>query len=141
MTREETVEFFAARQVLWSRRDAAGLAALHTEDGIVVSPLLATVHGRPAIEQSYNALFGPFPDMDVVGADLLIDGDRVAQVFSATATHVNDFYGLPGTGRRFTIHGVAICTLEGHLIAHEQRIYDYTALLLQIGVLKVKPGH
>ena len=48
--------------------------------------------------------------------------------------------GLPATGRQFKFPVVAVFTLEGGLIVHERRIYDFTGLLTQIGVLKAKPA-
>jgi hypothetical protein len=30
--------------------------------------------------------------------------------------------------------------MEGELIAHETRIYDFTGLLVQVGVLRAKPA-
>jgi hypothetical protein len=33
-----------------------------------------------------------------------------------------------------------LCTLENGLIRHERRIYDFTDVLVQIGVLKIKPA-
>jgi hypothetical protein len=34
---------------------------------------------------------------------------------------------------------VFVCTLDDGLVVHEQRIYDFTGMLMQIGVLKAKP--
>jgi hypothetical protein len=63
----------------------------------------------------------------------------VAQPFMLRATHSSEFFGVPATGRRFEIHGVMLYALDHGQISHEQRIYDFTALLIQIGVLKAKP--
>jgi predicted ester cyclase len=141
MTRDAIVDLLTKRQDRWRQHDAIGLADCHAEQGVVVSPMFATMRGRPAIENSYRALFTTFPDWDFVPGDLLIDGDRAAQIFRATATHTNDFHGLPGTGRRFEISGVRVIKFENDLIAWEHRIYDFTSLLIQIGVLKAKPGY
>jgi len=122
------------------RRDPAALAADHAIDGIVVSPMFATVRGRPAIEESYRALFTAFPDWRLTVEETVIDGNKAAAVFRATATHVNEFFGLPGTHKRFEIHGVLFVIAENGLIAHEQRIYDFTGLLIQVGVLRAKPA-
>jgi predicted ester cyclase len=54
-------------------------------------------------------------------------------------THSGPFFGLAATGKRYQIHGVFLDTLKGGLIARERRMYDFTALLLQIGVLRAKP--
>jgi steroid delta-isomerase-like uncharacterized protein len=142
MVREETVAFFKHREELWRRRDAVGLAAGHTESGVLESPMFGTVHGRGAIEKSYRDLFTAFADLDVIIDDLIVDSDNrlVGQVFRASATHVHDFYGLPGSGRRFELRGVFVAKMDGGRIEHERRFYDFTGLLVQVGVLKAKPG-
>jgi hypothetical protein len=48
--------------------------------------------------------------------------------------------GLPGSGKAFHIHGVQIFSIVNGLIAHERRIYDFTGLLIQLGVLRGRPG-
>ena len=48
--------------------------------------------------------------------------------------------GVPATRKPFRLPIVFLCTLEDGLIVHERRIYDFTGLLVQIGVLKAKPA-
>ena len=69
-----------------------------------------------------------------------MNGDRVAQVFSAEATHVGEFMGLRGTNRRFKIQGVRLFEMGDGLVQHERRLYDFTGLLIQVGVLRGKPA-
>ena len=68
------------------------------------------------------------------------DGDRAAYVFTHMATHVGETFGFPPSGRRVTIRGVCLFRFEGDRIAAEQRLYDFTQLMLQLGVLKAKAG-
>jgi len=138
MTRAEVAAFFAGRQVHWNAHDARTLASGHAEHGVVKSPMHGTREGREAIEDSYDALFSMFPDWRFVGDELLIDGDRVAQVFTAEATHVGEFMGLRGTNRRFRIQGVRMYEMQDGLIRTERRLYDFTGLLIQVGVLRSK---
>ena len=140
MTRDEVVALFAGRQEAWDVRDAGKLAATHSEHGIVVSPMFTTVRGRTDIRGAYQSLFRIFPDWTYTPEQLLVDGDRVAQSFAATATHMGEFMGLEGSGRRCVIHGVLLFRLEGGLIAEERRFYDFTGLLVQIGILRTKPA-
>ncbi len=140
MTRQETVAFFDERQRAWDARDPEQLAASHAADGTIESPMFGQRQGRPAILESYRTLFTTFVDWQFHGDDLLIDGDRVAQTFSATATHVGEFMGLAGTNRRFRIVGVRLFTMDGGVVRHERRLYDFTGLLIQIGVLRGKPA-
>jgi len=140
MTREAILSFFAERQRHWEARSPDGLAAGHSEHGTVVSPMFGRRAGREAIRESYRALFGTFPDWTFISQPILIDGDRVAQPFSATATHVGEFMGLAGTNRRFQIQGIRLFDLKDGLIHHEQRLYDFTGLLIQVGVLRGRPA-
>jgi predicted ester cyclase len=140
MTRDETFAFFARRQEAWRHRDVDALVADHAPHGRVVSPMFTTVVGREQIRPTYESLFRVFPDWDLAGESLLVDGARVAQPFSVRATHEGEFMGFAGTGRRFEIQGVLLFEMEGAAIAHERRVYDFTGLLIQLGVLKSKPG-
>jgi predicted ester cyclase len=140
MTRQDIETFFSERTEAWRTLDTGRLAAGHTERGTIESPMFGHIQGRPRIAETYHALFATFPDWDYQGEDLLIDHDRVAQPFSATATHVGTFMGLAGSNRRFKIQGVRLFTMADGLVQHERRVYDFTALLIQIGVLRGKPA-
>jgi hypothetical protein len=48
--------------------------------------------------------------------------------------------GLPASGRKFRIQGVRLHTMKDSKILDEQRVYDFTGLLIQVGVLKSKPA-
>lgn len=140
MTRTELLVFCERRVDAWRRRDPAALAADHADRGSVVSPIFSKVSGREAIQRSYESLFQSFPDWTMDNEPALIDGDRVAVPFTARATHAGRFMGLDGTGRRCEIHGVLLMDMADGFIAHERRVYDFTGLLIQLGVLRSKPG-
>jgi len=141
MTRDEIQQWFDQGDKLWAVHDATGLAAVYAEDCKVISPIFGDLRGRPAIEQSFYRLFEVFPDLKLTTGELIIDGSRVVQVFNVSGTHVGEFMGLPGTGRRAQFHGVRIMSVVNGLITEETRLYDFTLLLMQVGVLRGKPGH
>ena len=140
MTRDDVRRLFSERQEAWTRRDANALAASHAETGVVTSPMFARVSGRDAIQASYRALFDSFPDWTLTQGEPLVDGDRVAVPFEATATHLGEFMCLPGSGRRFDIQGVMLYALSDGLIVDERRAYDFSGLLIKLGVLRAKPA-
>jgi steroid delta-isomerase-like uncharacterized protein len=140
MTRDDTVEFFDVEQEEWRARDVEGLAGRYTLDGTIISPIFKTVKGMDAIRESYRSLFAMFPDWLYTGQQLLVDGDRVSQPFIVSATHAAEFMGLPGTGRKFEIHGVRLIEMRDGLIHHERRYYDFTRFLVELGVLRAKPA-
>jgi len=140
MTRDEVLAFLSRQRESWRRRDPEALALGHAAQGTVDSPIFARVRGRGAIRKSYESLFQSFPDWTFSDEDPVIDGNRVAVPFTAAATHTGRFMGLDGTGRRFEIQGVLLMDLRDDLIAGERRVYDFTSLLIQCGVLRGKPG-
>ena len=140
MTREQIVAMAQMMIRASNSHDAAALASTHSDDCVLHSPMFGEVRGRAAIEKTYLDLFRAFPDWTFEQLELIIDGNRVAQLFVSEATHSSDLFGVEATGRKFKIHGVLIYELRDGKITTERRLYDFTSLLLQVGVLKAKPG-
>jgi len=138
-TRDEVAALFVRRQEAYDDLDATALAADYAEDAVVESPTAGAHTGRSAVEATFRAVFNAFLDMAVTSDDLIIDGDRVAQAMTVTGTHVGEFLGLAPTGKRFRLRAVFVYELRNGKIVRERRIYDFTGMLMQIGVLKAKP--
>lgn len=138
--RDEIVAFFGRRQELYDDLDAAALAADYAEDAVIESPMAGVHTGRVAAEQAMRAIFEAFLDRKMKTESLLIDGDRVAQVVTIEGTHIGQFMGLQPSGKRFRFSGVFLCELRDRQIVRERRVYDFTGLLVQIGMLKAKPA-
>ena len=135
MTREDVVRLFEEWEALWAQRDPTVLGQMYAPDCRITSPIFA------ALEESNRRLFAAFPDWHLATERMLIDGHSVVQVIKVTGTHAGEFMGLPGSGRKMQFHGARIMDLENGLIKNEQRLYDFTLLLMQVGVLRAKPGH
>jgi predicted ester cyclase len=140
MTRDDIMALFACWRDALVRRDASALAAGYAEDAVVESPWVGTVKGREAIEQSWRAAWSAFPDQVFHEEELIVDGDRSALLATAAGTDLGGFMGLAPTGKPFRITIVFLFTFDGRHIVHERRVYDFTGMLVQIGVLKAKPA-
>jgi steroid delta-isomerase-like uncharacterized protein len=136
----DTKALFERRRDAWSRRDPAALAADYTDDATVASPMFPKAEGRPAIEKSFVSLFRTFPDWTMDLEEPCVDGDRAMQACRVRATQQGDFMGLPGTGKRMQFECVLVMKLRDGLIAEERRVYDFTGVLIQLGVLRGKPA-
>ena len=125
----------------WQLRDPAELAQHHAPDGVAESPMYATLRGRKAIEDAYRAFFTSFPDATFTLENIVVDPPYVVLFSTVNATHQNDFFGLPGTNRHVDFRMSRLMKInDDGLIEHERRIYDFTGLLVQIGVLRAKPA-
>jgi steroid delta-isomerase-like uncharacterized protein len=140
MTRDDIVRMFAERQQAIERRDLEAIAAQHALDCDHISPLAgSTVKGREAIAKLYDAWFKGFPDLVWTSEDLLIDGERVTEIITMSGTDTGGFMGLPPTGKPFRVPVVWLFTVKDRQFTHVRPIYDFTGVLVQIGVLKAKP--
>jgi steroid delta-isomerase-like uncharacterized protein len=137
----ETIRTRLAQQAeAWRRRDAAALAAGYAPDAVVSSPMFGRAEGREAIEHSFTSLFRTFPDWDITLNEPCVDGNRAMQAAKVRATQRGDFMGLPPSGRRTEFECVLMFEIADGLIARERRVYDFTGVLIQLGVLKGKPA-
>ena len=141
MTREEVAAVVNQWLDVFSRHDVEALAALYAEDCLVDSPLAAgAVKGRDANARVFRTLFETFPDVRFAPDDTLVDGDRAVQVGVLTGTDTGGLMGMAPSGKPFIIPMVWFFGVRDGCIVHERRIYDFTGLLVQIGVLKAKPA-
>ena len=139
MTRAEIVAFFDRRQLAYDNLDAAALAEDYADDCVVDSPTGGTHTGRPAVKKVLQAVFNAFLDMKTRTDSLVIDGERVAQTMTVEGTNIGGFLGLAPSGKPFHLSAVFLYELKDRQIVRERRIYDFTGMLTQIGVLKTKP--
>ena len=140
MTRTEIRDMIARFQDSWNRRDIGALAAFHTEDCLVDSPVAGgQARGREAIARSYEAFFHAFPDLTIKYDAPLIDGHRVVLITRISGTDHGGFMGMQPTGRFVDFPCVLIYDLENGLIVRERRIYDFTGMAVQVGAIKAKP--
>ena len=140
MTRDEISALFARRQQAWETLDAVALAADYADDAMVESPLAGgSATGRDAIEKLYVTYFAAFPDLKFDYEMVLIDGEDVAQLFRVTGTDSGGFMGMAPTHRKITFRCGFFYTVRDGRIRHERRVYDFTGLLIQVGLLKAKP--
>jgi steroid delta-isomerase-like uncharacterized protein len=140
MERKEIEAVVAEWIEAWKRRDPVALTVPYSEGAVYESMLAGTIHGHAAIESLYRSWFSAFPDMEFEVESRLIDQTQAAVFWSQRGRHVGEFCGLAGTGRSFVLHGVFLMTLQDGRITGMQSLYDFTGLLLQIGVLKAKPA-
>ena len=140
MTRAELQDVAERYVEAWNRHEPAAIAQYHTPDGVAESPMYATLRGRAAVQEAARAFISSFPDATQVVDSIIVDPPQVALFVSTHATHMNEFFGLPGTNRRIEFRVAWQLRMnDDGLIHYERRIYDFTGVLLQLGVLRAKP--
>jgi steroid delta-isomerase-like uncharacterized protein len=67
--------------------------------------------------------------------DLIAEGDRIVVRWTNTGTHVDDFAGIPATGRTFTIAGIDIYRVVDEQLCEHWHVIDQLGMLAQLGLL------
>src|SRR5262245_19267453 len=102
-SRDEMLSLLQRRRAAWDAGDAAALAATHAEKGVAISPTGGVLEGRGEIERVYRIWFSAFTKLRFREDDVLIDGDRIAQIATVGGTHSGEFLGLAPTGRQIDV--------------------------------------
>lgn len=137
--RDDIVALIDKWQLALDNRDAAAFISFYSDSALVESPLGGSVGGREAVRRAFEAFFRAFPDATFLFESPRIDGNEVVVVCSIAGTHSGGFAGLPPSGNPFRFQLVFLLSLRDGLVVRDRRIYDFTGLMVQIGMIKAKP--
>jgi len=76
-----------------------------------------------------------FPDLRFVNEDVVVQGDRAVLVWTAHGTHGGKLMHIPPTGRRISVRGISVLTIEDGKITRGFYVWDAAGLLRSIGLL------
>ncbi len=142
MTSDDIRSFLDRFMHAWEKQDVKGLSACYAEDCVVISPIFRTLRGRAEVEKSYRDLAKAFATQKVRVDDVVIgneDPPRAVVVWNVQSTHIGEVFSMPPSGKRIERTIAHILTLKDGLITKEVRIYDFTNMLMQLGVLRARP--
>jgi steroid delta-isomerase-like uncharacterized protein len=91
--------------------------------------------GREGFRGGVLAMLAAFSDRQVVIADQVVNGDKVATRWKLTGVHSGEFNGIPATGRHVSMTGISIDRIAGGKIVESWEITDDAGLLRQLSVL------
>jgi steroid delta-isomerase-like uncharacterized protein len=121
--------------------DLTALGACYAIDCEVLSPIFHTLRGRAEVVSSWGELFKALTDRKIRVDDIVVDSGsrgRAVLIVTSRSIHRGEIFGMPGTGRAIETQVAFILTFDGGQITQERRIYDFTRLLMQLGVLRAK---
>jgi steroid delta-isomerase-like uncharacterized protein len=143
MTNDDIRSFVERFRHAWETQDVKTLVGCYADDCLVISPIFNTLNNRSQVEKSYNDFFKAFAVQRVKVEDIVIGDEeaRAVVVWNIQVTHVGEVFGMPASGKRIERTTAFILTLRDGLITKENRIYDFTSMLIQLGALRAKPAH
>ena len=92
----------------------------------------------PELASRLKSLIGAFrtgfPDWNCVINDFVVEGDKVVNRWTGTATHTGNFFGIPPTGKSVTVEGITIHQVADGRIVNDWSQSDQLTLMQQLGV-------
>jgi hypothetical protein len=143
VTRADVEKQLAEHAAGFAARDAERLAATHTPEGTFESPAAGLVRGRPAILDVYRYWYKAFPDFMLTWDSPIIDtttAPRASVFWSFAGTAAGPFFGDVRPGVHVKMVGAAEYTFSPEGIVAVRHIFDFSAVLVATGVLKIKPS-
>ena len=127
------------RQVVddWNRGDLDALDEHLDPEYVHRDPNNPDVTDRTSYKRWAAAARTAFPDLTVTINDLIAEDDRVAKLWSLTATHKGEYLGIAPTGRRVTWSGITIYRVRAGKVVECIWRTDALGLLQQLGVISM----
>jgi len=119
---------------VYNQGDLAAIEEYVASDFVIHSPS-EEIHGPDGVKQYVAALRDSFPDLHLTIEDQIAEGDRVATRWTARGTHTGAFQGIPPTGKRGSMTGIAIDRFANGKVVECWVNGDDLGLLQQLGVI------
>ena len=118
----------------WNAHDPDLVASIFAEDTVVHEAGNPNdSRGRAAVRERAVALMTAFPDFHLERIELLVDGNRHADRWVMTGTHLGEIYGIPATGKRVRVEGATFTHLDDDgLVSGDFHFSDMAGLLAQL---------
>ncbi|HYM23837.1 MAG TPA: nuclear transport factor 2 family protein [Vicinamibacterales bacterium] len=139
MTRDEVVALLDRFAVAITASDASRVPSLYTRDATVLSPMFGAVVGHSEIAETFTETSQIYADISTTLEARVVEGDRAVEVRTVHARHIGEAFGVPASNKQISFTMVFVFDLRDGLVAQERRLYDFTSVLIQLGVLRAKP--
>ncbi len=133
---KEITQFVTDLLDAWNAHDMERVAGFYTPDYEGMDVAQATPQcGWNGIRQMVACYTQAFPDLHFTADETVIEGNRVAVVWTAHGTHQGPLLNIPPSGRRIVVQGVSVLTLAGARVQRAVHVWDVAGLLRSIGLL------
>lgn len=96
--------------------------------------------GREGVHIWASIFRKAFPDLRSTAEDVIVEGDKVVERFSASGTFNGEFMGIPPTGKSYSISGIDIHRLSGGKMAEHWHVVDLFGQMQQLGLIPQPAG-
>lgn len=125
------LRYFSACQF----NDHSALKEMLSSEFLAHHPGLPGPLSRDELLQTIDAFAKAFSEQEYTIEDQVAEGDTVATRVTWRATHSGPFQGVPATGRRIAVGGIAISRIKNGQIVERWLNMDQMGMLKQLGLV------
>ena len=122
-----------------TRGDLATIREVCAADFVWHGFTMGEFHDLDTFLQGVGPLLAALSGLSLTTEELVAEGDKVVARFHWQATHQGDLFGVPATGKRVTVNGLASYRIDGGKIVEEWVMEDWLGLMQQVGAVPA-PG-
>jgi predicted ester cyclase len=120
---------------LWGKGDLAVADQFIAADVVDHNAIPGMPPGREGQKAAASFFHAAFPEIAIKVEDLVADGDRVVDRWTATMRHGGEFFGIPPTGKTVTLTGIDISRIAGGQVVETWHQEDILGLMQQLGAV------
>lgn len=125
----------------WNSHDVNKILSFVTDDCVYEDMALGVVnHGKKELTAYINSMVVDIPDLKLEMKSAFGAGDWIGGEWVMTGTQAHSsHFGLPATGKRFSIRGASITELRYGKISRNTDYWNLASFLQQLGLMPVPP--
>ena len=93
---------------VWNKGNLDAAGEFYAADVVIHNAAPDNPGGLEGVKYTVSGLRGAFPDIQFTVEDLIAEGDKVSQRWSATGTQKGEWMGAPASGEKTTMGGISI---------------------------------
>jgi steroid delta-isomerase-like uncharacterized protein len=98
------------------------------------------LQGKESLYDAVKGFRDGAPDFHFSHIRTVAEGDRVTHLGRATGTHTGTFFGVPPSGKSFSVLGINEFRLRDGKIVERWGVFDVMGLMMQIGLIPAPGG-
>ena len=118
----------------WNEGKTTAADELMAIDAVVYMPTGEVVN-LDGLKSFAGTFRGSFPDWHSTVEELIAEGDKVAERWTARGTHRGELQGIPPTGKRVEVPGSVFYRIVGGKIVEFRGLFNMMSLMQQLGVI------
>ena len=119
---------------LWAHGNVGVADEIYAADYVAHNPG-AGGPGRAGVQASVQSMRGVFPDLKIIEADYVVEGDKVFTRYVAAGTHRGSMLGEAPTGKTVQMSGMNLSRIANGKVVEGWDEFDMVGIMMQLGMM------